>query len=140
MNQLKSSANGYQSRVWRGNLRLFLWNGAWAAATMLMALGPKFLWHKVLAFTLLAIGLDLSLGVGVILATKRYVMELDELQQRVWLNALGITVGVAMIAVPPLSVMDVAHMLPFHVNISHLIMLMAVTFVASLVYGSVRYQ
>jgi hypothetical protein len=144
VNQLKSPANGYQSRVWKGNLRLFLWNGAWAAATMLMALGPKFLWHKVLAFTLPAIGLDLALdlalGVGVILATKRYVMELDELQQRVLLNALGITVGVAMIAVPPLSVMDVAHMLPFHVNISHLIMLMAVTFVVSLVYGSVRYQ
>jgi hypothetical protein len=140
VNQPKTSQNGYQSRVWRGNLRLFLWNGAWAAATMLMAFGPKFLWHKVVAFTLLAAGLDVAVGIGVILTTKKYVMELDELQQRVWLNALGITVGVAVIAVPPLSVLDVSHLLPFHLHISHLVMIMGVTFVVSLVYGSVRYQ
>jgi hypothetical protein len=107
---------------------------------MLMALGPKFLWHKALVLTLLAIGLDLAVGVGVILATKKYVMELDELQQRVWLNSLGITVGVAVIAVPPLSVMDVSHMLSFHVNISHLVMLMGLTFLVSFLYGMLRYR
>ena len=108
--------------------------------TLLMALGPKFLWHKTLVFTLLAVGVDLALGVGMILATKKYVMELDELQQRVWLNALGITVGVAVSAVPPLSVLDIYHVIPFQANISHLVMLMAATFVVSLVYGSVRYR
>jgi hypothetical protein len=140
VNQLQPLANGYQSRIWKGDIRLACWNGAWVAGTALMGFGPRFLWHKALVFTLPAVALDLAVGIGVILATKKYVMELDELQRRVWLNALGITVGVAVIVAPPLSVMDVSHMLPFHVNISHLVMLMGLTFFASFLYGTRRYR
>ncbi len=53
-------------------------------------------------FTLLAVGLDVAVGVGMILATKKYVVELDELQRKVYLNALGITMGVGLIAGVPL--------------------------------------
>ena len=49
------------------------WNGAWVAATALMAFGPKFLWNKALVFTLLAVGLDVAVGVGMILANKKYL-------------------------------------------------------------------
>jgi hypothetical protein len=140
MNQLKPLENGYQSRIWKNFIWLFCWGVTWVAATALMGLGPKFLWNKALVFTLLAVGLEVAVGVGWILATKKYVMELDELQQRVWLNALGITVGVAFAAAPPLSVMDVYHVIPFHANISHVVMLMAVTFVVSFLYGARRYR
>jgi hypothetical protein len=140
LNQLKPPENPYRSRIWANNKRLACWHGAWVAATALMTFGPIFLWNNALVFTLLAVGVDLAFGVAMILATKRYVMELDELQQRVWLNALGITVGVAMLAVPPLAVMGAYHLIPFHPNISHLVMLMALTFIVSLVYGSVRYR
>jgi hypothetical protein len=67
-----------------------------------------------LVFTLLAIGLEVVVGVGMILANKKYVAELDELQQKVYLNALGITVGVALIAGIPYSVMDCYHVISFH--------------------------
>jgi hypothetical protein len=105
-----------------------------------MTFGPQSLWNKALVFTLLAVGLNVAVGVGMILAIKKYVMELDELQQRVWLNALGITVGVAVLAVPPLAVMGAYHVIPFHANIAHLVILMAVTFVVSLMYGTWRYR
>src|SRR5215831_20170107 len=98
MVQPKQPENGYRSRIRTNTRLLFRWNGAWAAATALMAFGPKFLWNKALVFTLLAVALDVAVGVGMILATKKYVMELDELQQKVYLNALGITVGVGVIA------------------------------------------
>jgi hypothetical protein len=139
MNQLKPPENRYQSRIWTNNKRLCRWHGAWAAATLLMAFGPIFLW-KARVFTLLAVGLDVAAGVGMILGTKRYVMELDELHLRVWLNALGITVGVAVLAVPPLAVMGAYHVIPFHANIAHLMILMGLTFVVSLFYGIWRYR
>ena len=94
MNQLKPPENRYQSRIWTNTIRLFCWNGAWVAATALMGFGPKFLWNKALVFTLLAVGLDVAVGVGMILANKKYIAELDELQRKVYLNAMGITVGV----------------------------------------------
>ncbi len=65
----------------RDVIRLFRWNGAVRHQPLatLMALGPKFLWNKALVFTLLAAGLDVAVGIGMILANKNYLAcELDE--------------------------------------------------------------
>jgi len=140
MNQLKLPEKGYQSRIRASSIRLACWNAAWVAATFLMAFGPKFLWNKAVVLTLLAVGLDLAVGVGLILASKRYVAELDELQRNVYLNALGITVGVGLIASVPYSVMDIYDAIPFHADISHLVILMVFTFVVAHRYGTRRYK
>lgn len=140
MNQLKPPENGYRSRIRTSTRRLACWNGAWVAATALMAFGPKFLWHKALGFTLLAVGLDVAVGVGMIMATKNYISELDELQQKVYLNALGITVGVGLITGIPYSVMDQYGVIPFHANIGHLVIVMSFTFFVSFLYGTWRYR
>ena len=140
MNQPKRPEGGYQSRTRTNVIRLFLWNGAWGAATALMAFGPKFLWNKALVFTLLAVGLDVAVGVGMILANKKHIAELDELQRKVQLNSMGITLGVALIAAVPLSVMDAYHVIPFHADIAYLLILMSVTFAVSNLYGTWRYR
>lgn len=140
MNQRKPPENSYQSRIRTNVIRLFQWNVAWAAATALMAFGPKFLWNKALVFTLLAVGLDLAVGVGMILANKKYLAEVDELQRKIQLNSMGITLGVGLIAGVPLSVMDANHVIPFHADIAHLSILMALTFLVSNLYGTWRYR
>jgi uncharacterized membrane protein len=140
MNQLKPAENGYQSRFRANTNWLVRWNGAWVVATLLMLFGPKVLWNNALGFTLLAAGLDVGVGVGMVLATKKYVMELDELQRKVFLNALGIAVGVGLIAGVPLSAMDAYHVIPFHANIGLLVIIMGLTFFVSFLYGTWRYR
>jgi hypothetical protein len=140
MDQLKPLENGYKSRTRSNVIRLFRWNGVWGVATALMAFGPKFLWNKALVFTLLAVGLNFCVGVGLILAHKKYLASLDELQRKIYLNALAITVGVALITSIPYSVMDRYHVIPFHADLSHLWGLMSLTFLASLFYGTWRYR
>jgi hypothetical protein len=120
--------------------RLFRWSGAWAGTCLLLAFGPKFLWNKALVFTLLAVGLNIYVGIRAIVAHKKYFEELDDLQRKVHLNSLAITVGVAMIAGIPYSVMDSYHMIPFHADISHLVVLMGLTYGASNLYGTRRYR
>jgi hypothetical protein len=105
-----------------------------------MKFGPKYWWDQASPLTLLAVGLNVAVGAGLILAFKKYVMELDELQQKVYLNALGITVGVAVVAGIPYSVMDLYHVIPFHAEVWHVVMLMSLTFVVCVLYGSVRYK
>jgi len=105
-----------------------------------MAFGPKFLWNKALVLTLLAIGVNVCVGIGTILANKKYFEKLDELQRKVHLNSLAITVGVAMIVGIPYSVMDSYHVLPFHADISHMMVLMSLTYAASNLYGTRRYR
>jgi hypothetical protein len=140
MKQAKPKETGYQSRTVKSLARLACWAGAWLAATALMKFGPKFLWNKYLLLTLLAVGVNACMGIGLILAHKRYIAELDELQQRVYLNALGVTVGVVLIAVVPYSVMRTYDVIAFQADISHLLGLMSLTFLVSLLYGSVRYR
>jgi hypothetical protein len=140
MNQVRLQSNGYESRMRTNVIRLFRWSGAYGAATALMALGPGFLWHRAVVFTMLAIGLDVAVGVGMILANKNYLAELDELQRKVQLNSMGITLGVGLIAGVPLSVMDAYHVIPFHADIPHLLILMTLTFAVSNLYGTRRYR
>jgi hypothetical protein len=132
--------NGYQSRTRSNVIRLFRWNGAWGVATALMVFGPKFFWNQALVFTLLAVGLDVAVGIGMILANKKYLAELDELQRKVQLNSMGITLGVGLIAGVPLSVMDSYHLIPFHADIAYLLILMSLTFGVSNLYGTRRYR
>ncbi|MBI1354182.1 MAG: hypothetical protein GC160_07535 [Acidobacteria bacterium] len=120
--------------------RLAGWAGAWLAATALMKFGPRFLWEEASPLTLLAVGLNVAVGVGLILAHKRYLAELDELQQRVYLNALAVTVGVAVVASIPFSVLYAYHVVPVRPDVAHLVGLMGLTFLAAFVYGSVRYR
>jgi hypothetical protein len=140
MNQVKPPGSGYQSRIRANVIRLFRWNGAWVAATALMAFGPKYLWNRALVFTLLAIGLDVAVGVGMVLANKNYLAELDELQRKVQLNSMGITLGVAVVAGAPFSMMDAYHVIPFHANIAYLLILMSLTFAVSNLYGTRLYR
>ncbi|MCC6585774.1 MAG: hypothetical protein IT168_03570 [Bryobacterales bacterium] len=140
MNPPQPRHHGYHARIRTSIIRLAGWTLAWLAATALMKFGPIVFWNKAVAFTLLAVGLDLAVGVGMILATKKYVTELDDLQQKIYLDALGITVGVGLIAGIPYSVMDSYHVMPFKADVAHIVILMAVTFSASCVYGSWRYR
>ena len=140
MDQSVTRESGYQSRTRTNVIQLFRWCGAWAGTCALMAFGPKFLWNKALVLTLLAIGVNVCVGIGTILANKEYFEELDELQRKVHLNSLAITVGVAMIVGIPYSVMDSYHVLPFHADISHLMVLMSLTYAASNLYGTRRYR
>jgi len=140
MNQVKRPENGYQSRIRANVIRLFRWNGAWGAATALMAFGPKLLWNRTLVFTLLAVGLDVAVGVGMILANKNYLAELDELQRKVQLNSMGITLGVGLIAGVPISVLDACDVIPFDADIAYLLILMTLTFGVANLYGTRRYR
>jgi hypothetical protein len=140
MSQLRTTENGYRSRICTNLIRLICWEVAWLLATALMRFGPLYLWKQTSVLTLLAIGLNVAVGIGMILVNKSYVAQLDELQQKVYLNALGITVGVTVIVGVPFSVMGLYHVISFHAEIWHLLMLMGLTFMVSIAYGTWRYR
>ena len=108
------------------------------AATFLMRYGPRFLWDKDSVFTLMAVGLEVAVGVGLILAHKSWVAGLDDLQRKIYLDATGITLGVTVFLGVPYSFLGKLGVIPF--QFSHLLIITSVTFVISNVYGTVRYR
>src|SRR5579872_5781687 len=134
MNQTRTPENGYHSRTLKNIVQLLCWGAAWLASCALMSRGPGFLWTKASAFTLAAVGLNFCVGVGLILAHKKYLASLDELQRKVYLDALGITVGAIFIVTIPYSVLDRYNIVHLKNGVAGLIILMSVTYLASFFY------
>jgi len=103
-----------------------------------MKLGPANLWEKASIFTLLAVGLDVAVGVGFILVHKSWIKGLDDLQRKIYLDATGITLGVTVMMGVPYAFLGKLGVIPF--EFSNLLILTSVTFVISNVYGTVRYR
>ncbi len=139
-NPAKPEKRGYQSRTLKNILQLFTWAGAWLATCALMSFGPRFLWNRSATFTLMAVGLNFCVGVGLIVVHKRYLASLDELQRKIYLDALGITVGVVLIVSVPYAVLDRFDIVHLKAEVSDLLILMTVTFLASLLAGARRYR
>jgi hypothetical protein len=140
MNPLRSAGNGYKSRLRTNTLQLFRWTGAWLVTLALMTFGPKFLWNRGLVLTLLALALNVGVGIGMIASNKKFIMEQDELQRAIMLNAMGITLGIGLIAGIPFSVMSAYHVIPFKADSGYLLMLMSLAYVACIAYGHSRYK
>ncbi|MEP7352560.1 MAG: hypothetical protein ABI824_04955 [Acidobacteriota bacterium] len=142
MNASKPQEQRYQFRVLKSTRQLSKWTGVWVGTVCLMAFGPLSLWNRGSVFTLLAAGLNVCVGLGLILAHKKFLANMDELQRKVYLDALAITVGTVFIIVVPYAVLDAYNFvhLKTGVAISGLVILMSLTFLASLLYGSWRYR
>jgi hypothetical protein len=140
VNPLTPRKQGYQSRTIRGTLQLFIWAATWLGSCALMSFGPQHLWDKASTFTLLAVGLNVCLGVGLIVAHKKYLASLDELQRKIYLDALGITVGVVLIVAVPYTVLDRLKIVHLKEPVSDLLILMSATFLVSFYSGTWRYR
>ena len=63
-----------------------------------------------------------------ILANKRQLQGMDELQQRVQLNAMGITLGASLVFGLAYSLLQSSGLVHFNEDISHLVLFMGVTY------------
>lgn len=121
----------------RNTKRLAQWTFAWVLSMAVASIGTPLLWAGNTLLTSLAIATNLIIGVGMILANKKHLQGLDEMEQRVQLEAMGITLGVGLIVGLAYSNLAQTKLIPFHAEISHLIILMGLTYLVS-VYTLLR--
>lgn len=140
MLESNSEKHAYKTRAAKNILQLFFWAAAWIGTCALMAIGPHTLWKENLTLSLIAVAINFCVGVGLILAHKRYLAGIDDLQRKVYLDALAITVGVVLIVTIPYSILERDAIVHVKDQVSSLMILMSVTFVASMAYGTWRYR
>ena len=133
MSDLQSHTHGWQDNVRRQTLKLGYWTLAWVLTMALATFGPKFVWASSSSLTIAAIGLNFLIGIGMIVANKNYFDSLDEMQQRIHLQAMGITLGVGLVAGLAYSNLDISNVISFDAEIPHLVVIMALTYLATLV-------
>lgn len=121
-------------------VRLAIWTGAWLITTALASFGPKLIWDFNNLISVSAILLNILVGAGMIWANKRFLQDLDELQQKIQLEAMALALGIGLILGLGYSLLDIAQVISFDAEISHLIIVMSITYLIGMKSGQVRYR
>jgi len=124
----------------KNTLRLFFWTGAWVLATAGAAFGPRFLWDFNTLPTILGVLVHIGIGFGMIRMLKQYLLGLDELQRKIQLDAMALTLGVGMVVGVSYELLEDIKLITFEPEISHLILLMCLTYCIGIILGNRRYQ
>ena len=75
-----------------------------------------------------------------IVANKNHLKGLDEMQQKIQLDAMAISLGVGIVCGISYSLLDQTNLISYDAEISHLIILMGLTYSAGTIIGRNRYQ
>lgn len=124
----------------KNTLVLFYWTLAWVLATALVAFGPEFIWHSSKPLTILAILLNVGIGFGMIFAVKRHLKGLDEMHQKIQLDAMAVSLGVGLVLGLAYSSLDTKNLIPFDAEISHLVILMSLTYCLAIYFGIRKFR
>lgn len=124
----------------KGLQRLALWTGLWVLSLALVVFGAEFLWDYNTSFSIMAILLNVVIGILMILANINYVKSLDDLQKLISLQAMSVALGIAVVGGLAYSALDMTNVIPFDAEISHLVMLIGVSYLVSIIIANYRYK
>ena len=140
MNDLKTDSGTWTKRNARNALHPLYWTVAWVLSTAVAVFGPKLMWDFATLPTILGVLLNLGVGVGMILATRRHVLGLDEMQQKIFLDAGALSLGVGLVCGMSYELLEDVKLISFEPEISHLMILMTPTFIAGVIAGDRKYR
>lgn len=140
MSNPNTKPGNFSANNTKNTLILFYWTAAWVLTTALVNFGTEYIWLSNKLFTSLAILLNVVIGFGMILAVKRYLKGLDEMQQKIQLDAMALSLGVGLVIGLGYSSMGQTNLIPIEPEISHMIMLMSLTYIAGIFAGLRKFR
>lgn len=140
LNKMENKSNTLASRTKKNTRQLAYWTASWLVTTAIATFGPIYLWPGNQLLTLLAIIVNLGVGIGVILANVRHLRGLDELQQKIHLNAMGIALGIGIVGGLSYSMLDTTNLIAGDAEISVLVIGVSLTYLAAVIIGNRKYQ
>ncbi len=140
MNNTDPASGGWHANVRRQTVRLAYWTVAWVVTMAIATFGPLHIWTEGSALTPIAIVINLLIGFGMIWANKEHLRSLDEMQQRIQLEAMGIALGVGLVVGLAYSNLDISNLISADAEISYLVIVVALTYLASVFIGTRKYR
>lgn len=140
MNKPKTDLGNWQAIQNKNTVRLRYWTTAWVLSTALAAFGPKLLWDFHTGLTILGVVINLAIGFGMVVANKRYVQGLDEMHRKIFLDAGALSLGVGLVCGLGYELLEDIELITFQPEISHLVILMCLTFLTGMIVGHRKYR
>jgi len=111
-----------------------LWIFAWALSLGVISYLSDFQWYEAIWASTIGLVVHVGLGIGMVLAYKRFLSEADELEKKIQLDALALSVGVTIVAFSSYSVLEKIAGLPA-LTPAYLIVVLALSYSVGLVAG-----
>ena len=123
----------------KNHRRILYWIVAWTVTMVLADKAELYEWHSSALISILAIVINAGIGIGMIVTYMRFLTELDELQRKIQLDSLALSLGVALVGSFSYSLLVTAKFIT-DAEISDIILLMGTTYAVGLIVGQVRYR
>jgi len=140
MSKLKTGSSDWAANTERNTKRLGYWTAAWVVTMAVANFGPRFIWQFNESLTVIAILINLAIGFGMIMANKRHLKGLDEMHQKIQLEAMALSLGVGLVVGLAYSNLDVTNIIAFDAEISQLFILMGLTYGAGIFIGLRKFR
>jgi len=137
INNIKQSSNTKRSTI-----KLAIWTGLWVVTMAIGTFGPKFIWGESgnQWLTSMVIFTNFCIGLGMIYVNIEHLKSLDELMQKIQLEAMGIALGIGVVGGLTFSLMDTTNLMPFDAEIGVLVIMISLTYLVAYFLGYRRYQ
>jgi len=120
--------------------RLAAWTWSWVATLAIATFGPKYIWDDHTVLTTLAVLVNFSNGVLMIIANRNLFNNFDELERKIHLESLAMTLGLAVVAGLSYSLLDTTNLISSDAEISNLILFIGVTYLIFVTINARRYK
>jgi peptidoglycan/LPS O-acetylase OafA/YrhL len=116
------------------------WTWSWVVTMAIATFGPKYFWDNHTVFTVLAICVNLANGILMLIANRNLFNIYDELERKIHLEALALTLGLAVIAGLSFSLLDTTNLISIDAEISSLVIFIGITYLVCLGLNTQRYK
>jgi hypothetical protein len=135
----KTDASGTYRESMKATAALAIWTVAWLASLAVARFGPGLFWdEEQQAVSWVVVVVNLLVGAGVIVAFTRYLGKADELDRKIMLDALAVTLGIAWVTGFAYVVAHAAGIITIDIGV--LLAAPGVVFVIAVVGGRIRYR
>lgn len=118
-----------------------IWTSAWVASMALATFGRVFLWdNSNTTLTAISIVLNVALGIGMIIGNRNYFNNFDELEKKIYLEALALAMGLNIVFGLAFNLCEQANLLPFKADIGVLVLFTSLSFSIILTLNKRRYS
>ena len=139
MNSSKTDTGSRRAALRDNTRRLAAWTAAWLITMAIAVFGSTLLWPDSDVTKLVTVAVNVVIGFGMIIANKRHLDSLDELHRKIQLDAMAFTLGVGLVLGFGYSTLDITNLIESDAEISMLLVVMALTYLGSMIFGVRKY-
>lgn len=130
----------YQTKNCANNKALRNWTSAWVITMAIAAFAPRFIWDFNTTLTIIALLINIAVGFRMLIANRDYLRGLDEMQQKILLEAMALALGVGLVVGLSYELLEDIKLITFEPEIPHIVILMGITYIFAVISGHRKYQ